>query len=312
MGPGLGSWENDVFQAVWRRFCRAAARAPVLRGVVHQALADLATESWSTALIDDFVEGGYGDRYGVTRAERAEFVRAFRRNVGGIESGTSPLVHLVLAREILSIPPETEGSVVECGVWKGASAASLSLICRRVNRRLFVCDSFQGLPDDGMRRHVGEHTGVHGCYKEGMFAGNQEEVSANIERFGALEVCEFVSGFFGTSLSHMDSPLVCVFLDVDLEQSTRDCLAHLWPLLVDGAAVYTDDAGDLDVVRVFFDDPWWKETLGCPAPGYVGSGCGLPLNPEHSSLGYARKHVAFRPEEWRRAPFLHYPEDDDS
>ena len=33
----------------------------------------------------------------------------------------------------------------------------------------------------------------------------------------------------------------------------------------------------------------WQEVLREPAPGFVGSGCGLPLGPKDSSLGYIRK-----------------------
>jgi hypothetical protein len=79
---------------------------------------------------------------------------------------------------------------------------------------------------------------------------------------------------------------------------------------VEDGAVYTDDAADMEVVRVFFDAAWWQEQLGCSAPGYVGSGCGLPLNPKYASIGYTRKSTRFDPARWQRAPFLHYPDDD--
>jgi hypothetical protein len=38
------------------------------------------------------------------------------------------------------------GVVVECGIWKGAWAANLSLVCRIVGRQLHIYDSFRGLP----------------------------------------------------------------------------------------------------------------------------------------------------------------------
>ncbi len=260
-------------------------------------------------MVDSFIRGNAGAAYGITQRDREGLVEGFRRVNAQIQSGTSPLVHIVLAREILGIPPETKGDVVECGAWKGASSAGLSLVCSLTGRRLWVCDSFQGLPDDGMQVHAGAHTGVYGYYKAGMFAGSLEEVRANIAACGRIDTCEFVPGYFADSLLALRGPLVFAFLDVDLEPSTRDCLRAIWPLLVEGGAVYTDDAADLDVVRVFFDEPWWRETLGCGAPGYVGSGCGLPLNPEYSSIGYARKSERFDPAQWKRAPFLHYPDE---
>jgi len=285
-----------------------AVRNPLSRAIVRRELAALGATSWSAHLLREFIESDVGVAYGLDRAGRERLVERFHANTRAIESGTSPLVHVMLAREILDIPPETKGDVVECGAWKGASSASLSLVCRITGRRLKVCDSFQGLPDDGGRLHKGLHTRVYGHYERGMFAGAREEVEANIRAHGDLEVCDFVEGFFEISLQALTGPVVFAFLDVDLEPSTRDCLRALWPRLVDDGALYCDDAGDLDVVRVYFDDPWWREHLGVPAPGLVGSGCGLPLSPTYSSIGYTRKLGTFVPEAWCKAPFLAYPE----
>ena len=277
------------------------------RAVLGLGGSETGAAAWTAALAEEFIEGPCGAEYGVTAGEKRALVEAFVRNCREIQSGTAASVHIALARAILSIPPEVDGDVVECGVWKGASSASLSLVCARVGRRLKVCDSFEGLPDDGGQVHTGVHTGVYGYYQAGMFCGGQEEVRSNIERYGAIEVCDFVPGFFSESLGALSGPVAFAFLDVDLAGSTRDCLRALWPLMPDGAYLYSDDAGDLEVVGVYFDTAWWRETLGCEAPGFVGSGCGLPLSPTHSSLGYAMKAGAFDPEKWKRAPFLHYP-----
>ena len=299
----------DILKSMARPLYKALARTPLIGTLVRREMDKLAAEPWSAPLIQDFVHGECGTAYGITPGHKEKLVAAFRRNVSEIESGTSPLVHTVLAREILAIAPSVKGSVIECGVWKGASTASLSLICEAVGRRLIVCDSFRGLPDDGMKLHVGAHTGVYGYYKEGMFPGTLDEVRRNVERCGCIGVCEFVEGFFGDSLEALADPIAFAFFDVDLAGSMRDCLRYVWPLLVENGAVYCDDAGDMDVVRVFFDEAWWRERLGCSAPGFVGSGCGLPLNPKHSSIGYVRKIMHFDPAQWRRAPFLHYPGD---
>ena len=265
---------------------------------------------WTAHVVERFVHGPAGEHYGVSPADKARLVDQFLRNTRAIESGTGAVVHVVLAEAIFSLPPEMHGGVVECGVWKGASSASLSLVCKLTGRTLWVCDSFEGLPDEGMQRHTGMHTGVYGYYKPGMFQGSLEEVQANIAAHGAPEVCHYVPGYFCDSLTEVRGPVSLIFLDVDLAGSTRDCLRHLWPKLADGGSVYCDDAGDLDVVKVYFDEPWWLETLGCAAPGLVGSGCGLPLSPRYSSIGYTRKLTTFHEADWQRMPFLHYPEDE--
>ncbi len=301
----MHAWLKEALRPAYRWM----VRTPPMRALLRRELQALGAEPWSAQVVEAFIHGPCGQAYGVGTEAKRELVEQFQRNTRQIESGTAAVVHVVLAQEILSIPPEVKGDVVECGVWKGASSASLSLVCARVGRRLKVCDSFQGLPDDGLRLHTGLHTRVYGYYQEGMFRGALDEVRENIRRYGVLEVCDFVPGFFRESLAALTGPVAFAFLDVDLESSTRECLKALWPLLIDHAAVFSDDAGDLDVVRVYFDDPWWREQLGCSAPGFVGSGCGLPLSPAYSSLGYTRKEGSFNATAWRRAPFLYYPED---
>jgi hypothetical protein len=282
---------------------RAFVGAPGIKQIIRREAAN-----WGQYYLSDFVDGGYGKTYGVTKRARAKLVSCFQRNAREIQSGTSPLIHAILAREILSIPPGTKGDVIECGVWKGASTASLSLVCRIVGCRLIVCDSFQGLPDDHLRMHVAPHFGIYGYYREGMFCGKLEEVRENIRKFGDLNVCDFIPGFFSESLKQLSTSLRFAFLDVDLVSSMRDCLHYIWPLLSEGSAVYTDDAGDPDVERLFFDEKWWREKLNSDSPGFVGSGCGLPLGPRYSSLGYTRKWSNLDARKLQKAPHLYYPD----
>lgn len=298
-----------ALRPLWRRLLRL----PSARRALLRAARSLEHEAWAAWQRDRFIQSGAGAAHGMAPRDRAELCAAFDRIAEEVPSGTPPPVHIALAEAVLSIPPGAPGVVVECGAWKGASSAALSLACAWAGRRLIICDSFQGLPDDGGRRHFGLHTGVYGHYRAGMFAGSEAEVRDTVARHGAPGVCDYVPGFFADSLpGAITEPVAFAFLDVDLAGSTRDCLAALWPRLVDDALIFSDDAGDLDVVRVFFDEAWWRDALGCDAPGFVGSGCGLPLRPGHSSLGYARKVVGFDPAAWRRVPFLDYPEDADA
>jgi hypothetical protein len=294
---------KQALRRALRPLYRAFVRAPGIKQIIRRELAQ-----WGYYCILDFVEGEYGRAYGLTKRDRIKLVDCFQRNTREIESGTSAVIHTMLAREILSLPPGIEGDVIECGAWKGASSASLSLICRLVGCRLIVCDSFQGLPDDGMQLHTAPHARIYGYYREGMFCGSLVEVRSNIEKYGDIEVCDFVPGFFSESLRTLSKALRFAFLDVDLVSSTRDCLRYIWPLLSEGGAVYTDDALDMDIVRVFFDEAWWRDNLHCAAPGYVGSGCGLPLGPPYSSIGYTRKLSTVDTATWQRAPHLYYPD----
>ncbi|NJL05683.1 MAG: hypothetical protein HC911_12425 [Chloroflexaceae bacterium] len=240
-------------------------------------------------LIRQFLESDHGAAYGVTRAERVQLLRQFQQIVRVIPSGTPALYHMLFAQDILNMPPDLPGAVVECGVWKGACSTSLSLVCERVGRRLYVCDSFAGLPGTVPHRYELGHAQAYDELGPGLLWGTLAEVQHNIAQYGSLAPCEFIVGWFEESLRHINEPIVLAFLDADLESSTRACLRHLWRLLAEDGLMYCDDAANMDVVRVFFDDGWWQAHVGCRSPGFVGLGCGLPLNPGLSTLGYTCK-----------------------
>jgi len=267
-------------------------------------VAEMAIEQ---VVLGRFFESRVGQAYGVTADDKKKMVASFQRTTTAVPSGTEWLYHVVLATEILSIPPSTPGDVIECGCWKGASTSNLSIACARAGRRLIVADSFQGLPDDDPGvTHDYPHVGVYGYYAKGMYAGRQEEVAENIRRHGDITSCHFMPGFFSETLKDLRGPIAFAFLDVDLASSMRDCVRHIWPRLEDGGFVYTDDSCDMEVVRVWFDDEWWRSEVGCRAPGYVGSGCGLPLHTTFSALGYARK-VSDPAATYRTVSWLRYP-----
>jgi hypothetical protein len=267
-----------------------------------------ASESLVRVVLEHFYDKNVGLEYGLDREAKARLVGRFQTITSKIPTGTSWLYHVVLATAILKTPQSWQGDVIECGCWNGGSTASLSLVCSKVGRKLIVCDSFEGLPEDEHQVvHQYPHISLFGYYQKGMYATRLEEVRENISRYGDLSVCQFVPGFFSDSLKALKGPLVFAFLDVDLAGSMRDCLKHIWPLLVDGGFVYTDDSCDMEVVRVWFDDSWWQREVGCHAPGYVGSGCGLPLSSDFSSLGYARK-ILDPTRYYKRVSWLYYPD----
>ena len=188
-----------------------------------------------------------------------------------IPTGTSFKAHLAMALKILETPPETEGDVVECGTWKGGSAANLSLVCKRVGRKLVICDSFEGLPEGDPRDNEAKF------YKKGDYSGTLEEVKANLARYGAIECCEFNRGWFSDTLPKLNRPILLAFLDVDLEASLETCVRNIWPLLVPHGYIFTDECVGLNYCALFFSEKWWQETFDQKPPGLIGAGTGLPL-----------------------------------
>ncbi len=248
-----------------------------------------------------------GAAYGVGPWRKLELLGRFRRNIRRVSTLSDFREHMELAAAILRVPPSVEGDVVECGCYVGGSSVNLSLVCALVGRRLLICDSFEGLPepDEHDRVHVAVHGGHVDTYYKGRFAAPLEVVRRNLARCGDLSVCDFRVGFFDKTMGDLDRPVVMAFLDVDLIDSLKPCLAGLWPRLQDGCRAYVHEARNLPLVAVFFDGPWWWKTLGQAPPGFVGSGVGLPLGMATkwgSELGYARKDARSEAPALRRGP----------
>jgi O-methyltransferase len=210
------------------------------------------------------------------------------RNSTRLGSATNYVEQLELVKAVLAIPPNLLGDVAEFGCYKGFSSSSLSLACRAVGRRLFVFDSFEGLPDRGEVRAI--LNGDLLKYKRGDFTGTLDEVRSNIAKYGDLQSCVLVAGFFDETLPRLsDERFVLIFEDADLPSSVRSVLRWAWPRLQPGCLFYTHEARDLEVVKLFFNDELWSSLHGEAAPGIVGSGSGLMLLPSGSCLAYVRR-----------------------
>ena len=185
--------------------------------------------------------------------------------------GTSYKSHLAMALKILETPPEVPGDILECGTWKGCSAVNLSLVCKIVGRKIKIYDSFEGLPPGELHDRQAKY------YEEGEYCGTLEEVKSNIERYGSIECCEFVKGWFQETLPKLDSPVLLAFLDVDLEASLETCVRNIWPHLVDRGYIFIDEFEVLDYCALFYSEKYWAKYFQRTPPGLVGAGVGLAL-----------------------------------
>lgn len=240
-----------------------------------------------------FFDKDVGQAYKIGVFGKIKLMLKFKRNTRRIPSATNWLEHLRIAAEILSLPPSVEGDVIECGCFKGSSSTNLSIICGVVGRKLIICDSFEGLPDpeEADRVHYNFAARRKRLYERGQFAGRLDEVKEHIRKNGNIEVCEFVKGYFDETLPELKGTYVLAFVDVDLHKSLEDCLIHLWPLLKEGAFLFTHEAQDLPYVSKFFDKQWWNRVMGIEPPGLIGAGTGVPLGiGSGSGVGYAIKH----------------------
>jgi O-methyltransferase len=215
-----------------------------------------------------------GDR-GIHPAYRAGWRKRVRlslrmyRNTRRISSLTSYKAHLAMAVKLLEIPPEVEGVVVECGCYLGGSTANLSLICEMVGRDLIVYDSFEGLPSPDPGDKYGNP------YTEGFLRADLEHVKENVRRFGEIDLCTFVKGYFADTLPGHDRPVVLGFLDVDLQGSLHDCVINLWPHLTEKGYMFIDEYVFTDYCALFYSERYWRENFDTTPPGLLGAGSGI-------------------------------------
>ena len=241
-------------------------------------------------ILFDFVNSPIGVQFGLNKHSRLKILKNFIRVNNNIESATSLETQITLAKYLLSLPKVKRGVVVECGCFKGASAAALSIICKIIGRKLILYDSFMGLPKTANRVRANFlHLKSKEIYKAEMYKGTLNDVKRNIAVYGDVDVCIFRKGQFHKSLKYHNEKIEFIFLDVDLVESTKICMKHLWNKIVDNSYIFTDDSCDLENAEIWFDNKWWRELFRIKAPGYVGSGCGLPLNSKYSGLGYTIK-----------------------
>ena len=240
----------------------------------------------------DFFKSTTGWRYRIGFWTKLGVARRFALNSQRVRTASHWKEHLLMATDILKTPPELKGVVVECGSFCGFSTANLSIVCKLCDRKLYVCDSFEGLPqpkaDEGLT--IIPHRGEPYDFHAGQYSASLETVKANVERFGEIEVCEFVKGYFDQTLDKIDEEIILVFEDADLRSSVETCIKSLWPKLQPGCCFYCHEPWASQIVELFYCAEFWRDGLSCEPPGFHGSGFGVPLGmAKGSGIGFAKK-----------------------
>ncbi|MFH0908123.1 MAG: TylF/MycF/NovP-related O-methyltransferase [bacterium] len=135
------------------------------------------------------------------------------------------------------------GDFVECGSYRGGTGVLLGLLLRElgVNKKVFLLDSFEGLPAPDHLRDRG--------YLGGQLKGDLAALVSLIDELGLGATVLVKKGWFRQSIPDLiaDQEITCISLlhvDCDLYQSTRDCLPALYPLVSHGAPIVFDDFND--------------------------------------------------------------------
>ncbi|HMJ08719.1 MAG TPA: TylF/MycF/NovP-related O-methyltransferase [Pyrinomonadaceae bacterium] len=201
-----------------------------------------------------------------------------------VRCGHNPAEALKIVEEIISLPKDRPGIVVECGAFLGGSTAKISHAVASMQRKLIVCDSFRGLPDVAPSDHSNEKRD----FQKGEYEGRLEEVKENVALYGQKECVDYIPGWYSESLVELQGvPIACAFWDVDLQESFKSCIKGLWANMQPGSKVFIHDFDRESVVAVFTDSDWWLSETGEAPPEIKGAFTGLgTLSP---LLGYAVK-----------------------
>ena len=205
----------------------------------------------------------FDPRLPFSRAQRKQLADQMEIAHTGLRCAHTHAEAVAIVSEILRVPSSTPGVVLEAGCFKGGSTAKLSLATKLIGRKLLVYDSFEGLPD--------VHEAEKDLFGKGEYTGALEEVKSNVGKYGALEVCEFVRGWFDQTMPSLKDPVVVAFVDVDLRDSLETCLTYIYPKLVSGGAIFSHD-GHLPICVDLMKDPKFWKRFNDPPPEFEGLG----------------------------------------
>ncbi len=147
-------------------------------------------------------------------------------------------------QRILESIEKFEGEIVECGVYKGNSLLGMAHILKKkkLDVKIYGLDSFEGFPEPGQQDTV-DGKEFHQMTRKGVFGDTSEKIVAQrIERLGFENQITLIKGFFKDTLSQLKNHKISVLhLDVDLYDSYKICLEHLYEAVVPGGYIIFDE-----------------------------------------------------------------------
>jgi O-methyltransferase len=135
-----------------------------------------------------------------------------------------------------------EGDFIETGVWRGGGsifAAGLNKFYNS-NKKIYVADSFEGLPPPD-EKYIDDAGDVH--HKVNFLAVDLETVKDNFNRYDLLDNnVIFIKGFFENSLKDANIGKISILrLDGDMYSSTIQVLDQLYDKVSIGGYIIIDD-----------------------------------------------------------------------
>lgn len=174
---------------------------------------------------------------GLDRPGRAESMIGLRR-MDNIQYCVERVLH-----------DQIPGDLIETGVWRGGATIFMRAVLKAhgdTTRRVWVADSFEGLPKPDDTRYVADTGDIHHLFI-GLRVG-VEQVKHNFRRYGLLDKqVQFLVGWFKDTLPMAPIEALSVLrLDGDMYESTIQAIESLYPKLSVGGFCIIDDYGQIE------------------------------------------------------------------
>lgn len=158
---------------------------------------------------------------------------------------------LELARKCL----EVEGDFVEMGCYKGDTSLLLADILKNFDKKLWIYDSFEGLPE----KSAFDESALGVDFRGGELLVTKREVKLRFLKAG-LPVPVIKKAWF-SDLTGEDLPekIAFAFLDGDFYESIRDSLKLVTPRMVKGGILVVHDYTNLALPGVARAADEWRQ-----------------------------------------------------
>lgn len=156
--------------------------------------------------------------------------------------------HYVLGLDIRN--RNVNGDFVECGVYNGGSAATIALALRNTGRKIWLYDSFEGMPTPGALDGMEAMTAIGAC------VGSEEMVWKNL-RIAGLNSNEVIlrKGLFEETFQQpLPEKIAFLHIDADWYVNVLYCLDTLYDLVSEGGIILLDDFGHWEGCREAYYD----------------------------------------------------------
>ena len=152
-------------------------------------------------------------------------------------SGAETRKIIELAHEALLLP----GDLVELGCYKGDTSLLLAEVIKNSNKKLWIYDSFEGLPEKAME----DESELGRDFKKGELFVTKREVKERFLRAGLKLPIIKKAWFSDLSVEDLPGKIALVFLDGDFYESIKISLKLVEDKMVKGGVILVHDYGNL-------------------------------------------------------------------